>query len=293
VLAVLFAIPLSAKENVKIKLPDGLYMYDSWVSHTKGESVRFEKFFVVQNNTIYSSQEAIKQFGISKLNELFTEKKKYKILFGGGKIGEIQNLRVDDEDGHKVYREELLTKNIKEGPVYGRKSIYLSRLGSAVKCLGVPEKYKEVKKTVYTTIPQEEVDKIATLAKEKLSLLVKNSVCKILHEENLELLDKISDYNGELYIGLYRLTLKRARGNNWSYCDNQIIFSTKNQNVHFITSREDADWMTICGMLDVDGDGEAELIIERTFGGEAGVKTTMEIHKQKADGNWILVYKIK
>ena len=113
VLALLFAIPLSAAENVKIKLPDGLYMYNSWIAQlTKGgESVRFEKFFVVQNNTIYSSQEAIRKFGILKLNKLFTENKKYKILLGGGKIGEIQNLEVDDADGHRVYKEELLTKN--------------------------------------------------------------------------------------------------------------------------------------------------------------------------------------
>ena len=52
VLAVLFAIPLSAAENAKIKLPDGLYMYDSSIERlTDGrERVGFGKYFVVKNN---------------------------------------------------------------------------------------------------------------------------------------------------------------------------------------------------------------------------------------------------
>ena len=96
------------------------------------------------------------------------ENKNYKILFGGEQIGKIHNVTIYDEKDWN-YKEELLTKNIKEGPAYRVESIFIGRYGSAVKCLAVPEEYKEVKKKVYTTIPQEEVDKIATLAKEKLS----------------------------------------------------------------------------------------------------------------------------
>ena len=94
VLAALSTTPLAAAENVKIKLPDGLYMYDSSIERlTDGrERVGFGKYFAVQNNVIYSSQEAMKKFGVSKLNEFFTENKKYKILFGGDKIGEIHNV---------------------------------------------------------------------------------------------------------------------------------------------------------------------------------------------------------
>ena len=297
VLAIVFTTPLSAAENATINLPDGLYMYDSSIERlTDGrERVGFRTFFVAQNNIIYSSQDALRKFGVSKLNKLFTENKKYKILFGGEKIGEIYNVKIGKFNNELDwnYEEELLTKNIKEGPAYGKKSILLSRLGSAVKCIAVPEKYKEVKKNFFTTIPQEEVDKIAELARDKLHSLVENKICKTLHEESLELLDKISDRNSELYIGVYRFVFKRPDGKNWIYCDNQVIFSTKNQNVYFIKSRQTEDWMTICGMLDVDGDGEIELIIERTFGGEDGFTTTMEIYKQKTDGNWILVYEIK
>jgi len=46
-------------------------------------------------------------------------------------------------------------------------------------------------------------------------------------------------------------------------------------------------------MLDVDGDSADELIIEKRFAGEAGSTTTVEIYKQKVDGIWTLVYKIK
>ncbi len=292
--SVLFAIPLSAAENAKIKLPDGLYMYGSSIEKLQDGRVRvgFGKYFVVINNIIYSSKEAIRKFGVVKLNKLFTENKKYKILFGGEQIGKIYNVRIDSEEDWG-YKEELLTKNIKEGPAYGRESIKIK--GSAVKCLAVPEEYKEIKKIVYTTIPQGEVDIIAKRAREKLYPMVENKTKThgwSLYEENLERLDKISDRNGELYIGVYNFAFKKPfDARQWSYWDDKMIFSAKNSNVHFITGEQDEGWMTICGMLDVDGDGDGELIIERTFGDEDGSTTTLEIHKQKTDGNWTLIYK--
>jgi hypothetical protein len=68
VLAVLFAIPLSAEENAKINLPDGLYMYDSSIERLTDERERvgFGKYFVVKNNIIYSAQEAVRKFGVSQ-----------------------------------------------------------------------------------------------------------------------------------------------------------------------------------------------------------------------------------
>ena len=93
-MSLLFTITLSAASNARIKLPDGLYMYDSWISHAMGASVRFEKFFVVKNNDIYFSEQAIKKFGLSKLNESFTKNKKYKILLCGEKVGKIDKLKV-------------------------------------------------------------------------------------------------------------------------------------------------------------------------------------------------------
>ena len=169
----------------------------------------------------------------------------------------------------------------------------------------MPEKYKEVKKKVYSTISQKEVEKISTLIKEKLFDLVKNRKeitdyqlkYTELNKEYIDLLDKISNHNDELYIGVYRYIFKIPENSRPFLVTTlvpafEIAFSVKKDNLYIITSDYDGE-MTICGMLDVDGDGEVELIIERTFGGEAGVKTTMEIHKQKADGNWMLIYKIK
>jgi hypothetical protein len=43
--------------------------------------------------------------------------------------------------------------------------------------------------------------------------------------------------------------------------------------------------------LDVDGDGEGELIIERSSGGMDWSITTLEMHKQKEDGNWEMIKK--
>ncbi len=51
-LVVLFATPLSAAESSKISLPDGLYLYDSWIEKLSSgsKSVRFEKYFVVKSH---------------------------------------------------------------------------------------------------------------------------------------------------------------------------------------------------------------------------------------------------
>ena len=309
VLAVLFAVPLSAAENVKIKLPDGLYMYDSSIERLMegGERVGFGKYFVVKNNTFYSSQEAMRKFGVSKLNELFTENKRYKILFGGEKIGEIYNVKIDDE-GDWNYKEELLPKNIKEGPMYWDQSIgiIVGRLGSAVNYVAVPEGYKEVQKRTYDIISKEEVDKVSILAKEKLYHLIRNrreitKACGIkgreLHKERIDLLDKIFNRSGELYIGIYKYGFRSPDKNR---CDFQVLFSARKDNVYVITNSYDYEKtqlfggeIKICGMLDIDGCGEEELIIEKEFGGIDGATRNLEIYKQKADGNWTQIRRFK
>jgi hypothetical protein len=285
------SLPLSTAGNEKINMSDGLYMYDSWIEHLLkgGISVRFEKCFVVKNNIIYSFQDAMKKIGVSKLNKLFADSKKYKILFGGENIGEIYNVNIEN-DGYRRYEEELYTKNIKEGPAYGS-----GGYGSAVKCLAVPEKYKEVKKKVYTTIPQEEVDKIAKLAKEKLLPLLisrkgfaKYKITEMeLYKDSLLHLDKISYRNDELYIGRYQYAFKTAKNAYWF----DIIFSARKDSFHIVTTDYEegdlvAGYMTIYGMLDVDGCGEDELIIEKEAPREGETTIWLEIHKQKPDGNW-------
>jgi hypothetical protein len=51
--------------------------------------------------------------------------------------------------------------------------------------------------------------------------------------------------------------------------------------------------MSIYGMLDVDGCGADELIIEKVFDHEDYLITKLEIYKQKADGNWTRIRKIR
>jgi hypothetical protein len=320
-LATILAIPLLAAET-KIKLPDGLYMYDSSISKREDgrEWVGFRTFFVVQNNIIYSSQGAMNKFGVSKLNKLFTENKKYKILFGGEQVGEIYNVKIGKFNNELDwnYEEKLFTKNIKQGPAYGKESIYLGRLGSAAKCLAVPEEYKEGQRKVYTTIPQEEVDKIAKLAKEKLLPLVINrkelTQYEIreteLYKEYLELLDKITNADNEIYIGIYRYVFKispdsikispdsrpyRARTIVPAF---EIVFSVKNNTVNVITSDYDSETLSngnikILDMLDIDGCGKNELLIEKEYGGMDEVITNLEVYKQKIDGSWTQIKKIR
>lgn len=287
-----------------ITLPDGLYMYDSSISRLENGSdwVGFGKWFVVRNNMIYSSQDAIKQIGVSELNALFTENKKYKVLLGGRKIGEIHNVRIElyNDRMEWNYKEELFTKGIKQGPLYVENK-YL-RAGSTVKCIGVPEKYKEMQRKVYTTISREEIDRISKLAREKLFHLIKNRreitqykiKDKDLTYEKLELLDKISHRNDELYIGIYRYAFKTTEDN----YDLQIVFSVEKDNVNVITSGRDDETgdydgdISIYGMLDVDGCGEEELIMEKVSAGLDEALKNISIYKRKADGNWTRIQKI-
>jgi hypothetical protein len=205
--------------------------------------------------------------------------------------------------------------------MYGRESIYLARLGSAVNYIAVPEEYKEVQRKVYKTISQEEVDKITKLIKGKLLPLVikRKELAQYeiketeLYKEYLELLDKITTADNEIYIGIYRYVFKispdsikispdsrpyRARTIVPAF---EIVFSVKNNTVNVITSNYDAETlrdgdMKIQGLLDVDSDGEAKLIMEKVFSGlddpDEAIKN-LEIYKQKADGIWTLIYKIK
>jgi hypothetical protein len=306
-----------AGEKIKIQLPDGVYLYDAILSRTgSGEvHVGFQKYFVVKNNIIYSSREAMKKFGISKLNKLFIENKKYKILLGGARAGEIDISSIDSEgdceEGCISYKEELSIKSIKEGPMYGVPSIYLGRLGSAINYIAVPEAYKEKPVKIYKTIPPEEVDKISTLLKAKLFDLVKNRKeitryqlkYEELNREKLELLDKIINDNEEFYVGIYRYGFKISPNSRPYKVVTlvpafEIVFTVKNDNVYVITSQYDdktlfSGNMKILGTLDVDGCGQEELIIEKDFSGEDDILIHLEIYKQNDDGNWTLILKNK
>jgi hypothetical protein len=184
--------------------------------------------------------------------------------------------------------------------------IIIGRLGSTVNYVAVPEGYKEVQRKTYNTISQEEVDKVLTLAKEKLYHLIKNrkeiaKACKVkgreVYKQRIDLLDKISNRSGELYIGIYKYVFTTADKNG---CEFEVLFSARKDNVYVITISYEYEKpllfegeIKICGMLDVDGCGEEELIIEKEFGGIDGVTRILEIYKQKADGNWTQIRRIK
>jgi hypothetical protein len=273
---------------VKLKLPDGLYMYVN--------------YFVAKNNTLYSAQEAIKKFGIANLNKWFAENKKYKILFGGEKIGEIYDLKIENDEG--IDHEISLTKNVNEGPLYVKDKLFL-RLGSAIKKIGVPESYQAMPRKVYPNISKEEITAIESLLKQKLFPLIKNrkelAHYKVKQEsissEELLLLDKVSLRNEEMYIGVYLYIFEIGKGSFRS----EIVVSLKNEGVQVVTSKYDeykgqildGGMMNIYGMLYVDGCGEDELIIEKEYDHEYEAINILGIYKQKNGVNWMLVQEMK
>lgn len=288
-LTLLFAMPVAAEEKVKLKLPDGLYMYG--------------KYFVVKNNTLYSAQEAINKFGVANLNKWFAENKKYKILFGGEQIGEVYDLKIENDEG--IDHEILLTKTVNEGPLYVRDKLFL-RLGSAIKKIGVPEAYHASPRKVHASISKEEVTTIESILKQKLFPLIKNrkelTRYKIKQEsifsEELLLLDKVTRRNGPMYIGVYHYIFEVGKGSARS----SIVFTVKDEDVRVVTSKHeehkgyvlDGGMMSINGMLDVDGCGEDELIVEKEYyhEGEAEAINVLGIYKQKGSGKWIPIQKM-
>ena len=103
---------------------------------------------------------------------------------------------------------------------------------------------------------------------------------------------------GTPFIGLYRYAF-RSGDKALGLCEFDALFSAREDNVYAITINYEygkallfEGEINICGMLDVDGDGGEELIIEKLFGGEAGLTINLEIYKQKADGNWTQIKKI-
>lgn len=295
-LTLLFAMPVSAEEKVKLKLPDGLYMYDLAGTESEGRP-SFQKYFVTKNNTLYSAQEAIKKFGVANLNKWFAENKKYNILFGGEKIGETTNILIEDENEWRS--DSFLTRAVKKEPVEkGKIPVVLGSLGAS---MGVPEAYQATPRKVYTSISKEEVATIESILKQKLFHLIKNrkelAHYKVKQEtissEELLLLDKVSRRNEEMYIGVYHYIFKVGKGSFRS----DIVFSLKNEDVQVVTSKYDehngqildGGMMSIYGMLDVDGCGEDELIIEKEYDHEYEAINILGLYKQKSGSNWIPV----
>lgn len=306
ILLVLISLPASAAEKVKIKLPNGIYMYDSEVQRQADGSDRvgFEKFFVVLNNNIYSSTYFINKFGISKLNTLFGDDKKYKILCGGEVVGTKYNLKFDKTEASERENatfggdESYSVKNIKEGPLYGKRA-WTS--GSSIRCMAVPEKFKEPAEENYYSITKIEIENISKIIKDKLFDLIKKrkelASYKLtradIYNQDFEFLDKIrAKSNATLYIGTYWYDFK-TKDNSYSI---QIVFGIENDDLKVITSNYDdtleSASVEIFGMLDVDGCGERELIIGKTIYDEVKLPTELEIYKQKIDGNWIRIKKI-
>ena len=162
----LFASTLFAAEITKIKLPDGLYMYDSHTAQEKEGRmiIGFGKYIIIHNNVIFDPQHAAKRFGASNLNRLFTENKKFKVLLGSEKIGEVRNVKIDDlrVDDH----EKSFIKNIKQGPMYSVKDLGVR--GSAARAIAVPEKYKEARTISFNAVAKDDVEKVSKLARGKL-----------------------------------------------------------------------------------------------------------------------------
>jgi len=306
VLLALTAMPVSAEEKVKLKLPDGLYMYD--LAGTEGVGrPSFQKYFVAKNNTLYSAQEAIKKFGIANLNKWFAENKKYKILFGGEKIGETTNIIIENENEWRS--DSFLTKSVKKEPI--EKGKIPGMLGNVGASMGVPEAYQATPRKVYASVSQEEVTAIESLLKQKLFHLIKNrkeySKYKLrresIYSEQILLLDKVSRNNGGIYVGVYEYTFSTGRQPGQGGFDSKILFSVENNDVRFVTNQYEARYglilhgglMNIYGMLDVDGCGEDELIVEKEYDHEyeAEAINILGIYKQKNDVNWMPVKEMK
>ena len=95
-----------------------------------------------------------------------TGKKKYTIIFGDEQMGEVYGVRLADS-GDFIY-EQSLAKKIKQGPVYRAGVIYIDRLGSAARPVGVPREYVGAPTKFSGTLSNDEVTRVSRLVKDKL-----------------------------------------------------------------------------------------------------------------------------
>ena len=286
VFALFFTMQVTAQEKseVKLNLPDGPYQF-------KGSCD-----FIVKDNQLYTPQEAIKKFGIPKLNEWFAGKK-YKVLFSGEKVGEGFNKKIDDfykprrinacSNPFNIDRKKqnyLDDKKIIQGSLYGGDSNY----GSAISLITVPDAYKETTRNVYRTISREEIGAVegqikkqlyAELSSQREMAQYKFNVEDMMFAE-LRMLDKISRHGKDMYVGVVYF----GRGNLWN---KSLVFSAHDMTVKFLTITNKL--ITIKGMLDVDGCGKDELIIEKMLIGEDRCISQLETFKQYDDGSWRVI----
>lgn len=290
--ALLFTLPLSAQEKseVKLNLPDGVYQ--------AGCS------FILKDNQLYMPQDAIKTFGIAKLNEWFAEKK-YKVLFAGEKVGEGFNKKIADAykpSGINVCSNPFSTDRkkpwyldedkITDGALYVKDEIFRG-WGSVRQQITVPDAYKDSPWKIYRSIPTEEVTVTERLAKEQLLPQLRMSKelaqSKISRDDiasaKLVTLDKVFHRNQEMYIGI----LYSGDGKLWN---KKVVFSANDQSVKLITITF-SDVISIKGMIDVDGCGEKELVV--TSASEFGDKTLffLEFYKQLSDYSWQKIFESK
>ena len=292
-LALIFAAPVAAQEKVKLNLPDGVY-----------QSIR-GCAFIVKSNKIYDTPAAVKKFGIAKLNEWFAGKKN-KILYGGEVVGEIYNAKISEKKKNRVeacqspfgvtgYKLYVPEEKIPEGPLYS-KGIPFSQWGSVRKTITVPDAYKESPRKIFSMISSEELAVVSKLVKEQLLAELKNKkelersdgkkffTAELSNTDisyaDVVTLEKISRRNGEMYIGFIHFI-------DGELAHKRLMFSAKVDNVKLITGTLGS----ISGMLDMDGCGEDELIVEKGYGSEDESFNWLEIYKQKMDGSWVQIIK--
>jgi hypothetical protein len=300
-LTLLFTMPLMAQEqsSVKLNLPDGVY----------GTNCAF----IVKDNQFYTSPSAIKKFGVAKLNHWFAGKK-FKVLFGGEKIGEgylspiSDDIKLNkistcdhifgrDDSKPRYFNEEKIIKT----PLYLKDSVFNN--GTVMTAVTVPDAYKETPRMIYRSITPEEVATVEKLAQQQLLLELKSRKdLERAHGEKLDAskfnnadiikaelvtLDKVFRHSQEMYIGTYNYLFRDGKEKK-RY---KVMFSTVGNAVKFITGFNEP--VGISGMLDIDGCGEDELIIRKSIEGEDKYISWMEIYKQENNGAWVKIIRSK
>ena len=295
-LALLFSLPLSAQEKseVKLNLPDGVYQFHGGCD------------FIIKDNQFYTPPGAIKIFGIAKLNEWFVGKK-YKSLLDSEKIGGGYNSKISKKYSPCKPKmcsfpfetaRYLTNKEIAQGPLYARE---FAHNGSVLNVITVPDAYKETRRKLYRSISAEEVAAVEKLVNEKLFIELQNKKeldvrmsgriqkfkfndAAIKHAQLL-MLDKIHQRGKVMFIGVFKYRFKT----NDDIIGYQVMFSVIERSVKLITGTSEPT-LNVLGMLDVDGDGEDELVVDRGHGADE-YTGWQEIYKQQQDGSWLQIMK--
>ncbi len=302
------------EHNIIVKIPDGVYLYYSTIQNLQTNKV--SPLIIVKNGRILNPYKIAKKTNEQKMMKEYAVGVKYNVIKGSEKIGELSNINLENcycLEKPRNTKQEILPEIIGAGKYNGRElktTLSSSRIPFGFTNIFIaPPLFNPDRGANVFKITEEEKDKLLTVCREKyLPIIWKEQNEKLakrgrkIASENKSRLFAVEavDLSGQGkkdYIGLYNVSYKIVEGNRTAgLSGDEVPFvlwhDGKIERIDEVYST--AEFMFITA-IDIDGDGNKELLVQRKIDIEKmhddGALETfqIEILKHKSSG-WISIW---